>query len=589
MKALKIRPVFYLILLIFVQTTTVCASSFTERRNYILDYYSKTYPNAQFWGDDDIKTAMGFVLARLETKRDVKQALDMLDRMQDIPFEMFDRHQNIDAYLRFSSVYPEALKKKVRKTMTDTDYLEDGSTENHKLMFKTAGYLTALAFPDWEKSAHTKDHCRSELIKMMESFVKYGQREYDSSTYGTFYITCLLSLYDHTPDPDLKNRVQMTLEWCLLNFAPEWLNGYFIASTLREYEFACSPKMEISYPLLGWLYFGGGPNPSLEQHYKNGNIVINNEGFFVVLATISSYKLPVIIEKIALERKNAYVHKESHDMDPFCQLNYPWGFKKYTYINKHYGLTSQWDGLSLGWSGQMRRWKLVWESDAPASTFFVTHPCYYEGAAEHLRGATPREQVLQHNGTLLAMYKIESAEPHPYITGVVPVDAIKQIKEDKSGWIFFDGGSILFAVKFFHPYQWVEDRYFRTVKHKMLQCDERGTAMVLETCLPEEYNPSGSKTALDLFAENILNKTKLEYIHKTVEYREATYHSLKGDTLRIVYNYGRYINGEKVDYNQWPLISDPWMYQSVEGRFLNVTDGQNFRVYDFLNWKINAN
>ena len=87
-------------------------------------------------------------------------------------------------------------------------------------------------------------------------------------------------------------------------------------------------------------------------------------------------------------------------MTPFAQLNYPWGFKKYTYINKTYGLASQWDGISLGWSAQMRRWKLVWESDAPASTFFLTHISHYGRSAESLFGATCREQVLQHNGTL---------------------------------------------------------------------------------------------------------------------------------------------------------------------------------------------
>ena len=69
-------------------------------------------------------------------------------------------------------------------------------------------------------------------------------------------------------------------------------------------------------------------------------------------------------------------------MTPFAQLNYPWGFKKYTYINKTYGLASQWDGISLGWSAQMRRWKLVWESDAPASTFFLTHISHYGRSAK---------------------------------------------------------------------------------------------------------------------------------------------------------------------------------------------------------------
>ena len=70
----------------FLFLSLTSASSFDERKKYLLDYYSKARPNDQYWGDNDIKTAMGFVLARLETKKDVKYALNMLNRMQeDLP------------------------------------------------------------------------------------------------------------------------------------------------------------------------------------------------------------------------------------------------------------------------------------------------------------------------------------------------------------------------------------------------------------------------------------------------------------------------------------------------------------------------
>jgi hypothetical protein len=580
------RSIALLLLCFLCTAVSLRASAFEERRDYILDYYSRTYPDKRYWGDHDIKTAMGFALARLETKTDVARALDMIDRMQDVPFDMFDCHGNIDAYFRFSSVYPETLKEKVKRQMTDYDYTVDGSTENHKLMFKTAGYLTALAFPDWENAAATMEHCRSELLTIMDETVRYGIKEYDSPTYGTFYITCLLSLYDHCRDAGFRNRVRMTLEWHLLNMAPEWMDGYFISSSLREYEFACSPRAQGPYPLVGWLFFGGGPDPVLEQTYVNGEPVINNEGFFSVLAALTSYRMPGIIGNVASDRSRDYVHKESHDMNPFSQLNYPWGIRKYTYMNRTYGLVSQWDGLSLGWSAQMRRWKLVWKSDAPASTFFLTHPCYYEGAAARLCGATPREQVLQHKGALLAVYKIESGEPHPYVTGVVPVDAIRQMKEDPSGWLFFDGVSVLFAVKFFHPYTWGEERTFRGITHKILRCDRRGTAVAIETCLPEAYPAVDGKTSLELFAVDVMKKTQLSYGTGNSGFREAVYKSLNGDTLKLIYNSGRFINGEKTDYDAWSLYSNPWMEQTVNGRFLNVSYGGKSRVYDFRNWTV---
>lgn len=561
--------------------------NFDSRKSYILNFYSTNYPHAKYWGESDVKTAMGYVLARLALDKETDYALEMIEKMQDEDeFDMFDCHENIDAYFRFGNRYSERLREKVRKKMTQLDYTQNGSTENHKLMFKTAGYLTALAFPEWEKSDSTLLHCQGVLYKMMENMVHYGLKEYDSSTYGTFYITCMLSLYDHSTDAQMRNKAQMTLEWLLLNFAPEWLDGYFVASTLREYEFAASPRLENSYSIIGWLLFGGGPAPVLESYFKKNEIVVNNEGFFVPLVALTTYRVPDIIVNVARDRSFAYVQKESHDMNPYSQLNYPWGFRKYTYVNKEYAFTSQWDGLSLGWSRQMRRWKLTWKSDAPASTFFMTHPCYYEGAGERLMGATAREQVMQHEGTLLAMYKIESGEPYPYVTGVVPVDAVKEIREDTLGWIFFDAGRTLFALRLAHPYQWDADRFFRGVRHRIIRCPKLHTALVVETALAEEYPSDGKNTSFDLFVADLLKNDTFYYDATDIEYATACYITRKGDKLTMKFNRERTVNDIPIDYEAWPLVENPWMEQSVDGRFLTLTYANEVRVYDFKEWKI---
>ena len=65
------KRILLLILWAFICSSVVSASTFDERRQYLLDYYSKARPHAKYWGDDDVKTAIGFVLARLETQRDV--------------------------------------------------------------------------------------------------------------------------------------------------------------------------------------------------------------------------------------------------------------------------------------------------------------------------------------------------------------------------------------------------------------------------------------------------------------------------------------------------------------------------------------
>jgi hypothetical protein len=471
--------------------------------------------------------------------------------------------------------------------MTNFDYLENGTTENHRLMFKTAGYLVAQTFPDWEKADETLIHCREELYKEFTRTVNFGIKEYDSPTYGTFYITCMLSLLEFARDPEMKQKALMTMETHLISLASEWLKGYHISSTLRSYSFVQSPQFTSPYFVLGWLYFGNSNPPEILNRRLSSGELYKPEGWFSALAAISTYRMPVEILNIAGNRTSPFVNLESQDMDPESQLNFPYGFKKYSYITPNYGLASQWDGNSLRWSAQMRRWKLTWVSDSNASTFFVTHPAAYQGSAEKLIGATSREQVLQHRGCLLAVYNIQSGEPYPYITGPVPKGSILETIQDSSGWTFFHGGSVLFAVRFAKKFSFSEEMTFRGEKHKMLKSEFRKNGFILETISPERFKANSAWLTLDKFRQEILKNTRVDFSAIDTDENPAfTYHSLDGDNLEIKFGEYRKVNGKEIDYSAWPLVSNPWLHQDIKGRFLVLTFNGNARVYDFKDWKI---
>ena len=48
----------------------------------------------------------------------------------------------------------------------------------------------------------------------------------------------------------------------------------------------------------------------------------------------------------------------------------------------------------------------------------------------------------------------------------------------------------------------------------------------------------------------------------------------------------RFVNGQPIDYEAWPLIANPWAEQSVGGRFLTLVYSDEARVYDFREWII---
>lgn len=59
----------------------------------------------------------------------------------------------------------------------------------------------------------------------------------------------------------------------------------------------------------------------------------------------------------------------------------------------------------------------------------------------------------------------------------------------------------------------------------------------------------------------------------------------KERALAIVKSGDTRVNGQRVAYETWPLLENPWMRQEY-GSNLTVTDGKTSRVYDVTNWTI---
>lgn len=558
---------------------------FEKRARYILETFANEQPqqtDRTLW----VKEAIFYAQARFELGTDVETALQWVDSINDNPAgaSMFYYTANIDTYLKYGHLYPAALREKVKQKIQAIDYSQNGSTENHMIKFRTAGYLAAQTWPDWSKAALTKQFAEQDLKSMMERFVKYGMKEYDSTTYMALYMECLLMLHDYAQDPEIKQKAKMTLDWLLANTAGEWVNGYWISSTLRDYE-GMSPKLGAAGSIAAWLYLGGEEPPRLRQ-----NDYSYPEGMYSVVAALSTYRMPEILSRIATDRSRPYVHLESHDQHPTNKLNNPYGYRKTSYVTEHYGVASQFDGKgTLGWSDQMRRWFVRWESKDPFSTFFMTHP--KRGGINS--GATPYEQVLQKDGTILAVYNIPSGDPYPYVNGPFS-GAFLKLQEDPSGWIFGHGGNVMLAVKPLKPYSWTEES-IGTLRIPVLRSSHLKNGVIVETAEPSAYRTAGDaglsedermRLELQRFADAVKTKTAVNASGLDQTNPSFTYTSLAGDTLSITYNGDRTINGTAVDYTSWPLIKDPFMEQETGGDILTLRHGGETVAYNFAQWTV---
>ncbi|WP_334074434.1 CARDB domain-containing protein [Paenibacillus sp. A14] len=560
-------------------------TEFEERAEYVLLTLATSEPtqaDRTLW----VKEAVFHAQARFALGVDVEQGLEYIASINNNPAgaSMFFYTANIDTYLKYGHLYPVSLREKVKANMLAADYSNNGSTENHFLKFRTAGYLVAQTWPDWSQAQATKAFAERDISDMLERFVKYGMKEYDSTTYWALYVECLLMLHDLADDPQMKQKAKMALDWIIANTAADWLDGYWVSSTVRDY-MGMSPKLGAAGTTMAWLYLGGEERPRLLKNELN-----YPEGMYSVVAAVSSYRVPELIRAAAAERGEPYTNLESHDQYPSSKLNWPHGYRKTTYIAEHYGVASQFDGYgTLGWSDQLRRWFVRWKSEDAFSTFYVSHP--KNGALQS--GATPYEQVLQHGGTLLAVTQIPAGDPKPYIAGPLPSGVIDTV-EDSSGWIFAHEGNVLLAVKIMKPYSWTEESV-GPLAIPVLRSEGLKNAVIVETADPGDYAEAGDdgKTAderraseLARFMEAIKSGTRVEAARLDEANPTVVYHSLAGDTLSLTFNGERSVNGESVDYTSWPLIDNPYMHQEVGSPILRLMHDGETVEYDFDNWTI---
>lgn len=102
-------------------------------------------------------------------------------------------------------------------------------------------------------SYSTKEFTRDLLLNGMHNWVTAGNGEFDGN-YTHLLVESMLLLYDFSPDPDLKNRARMVLDFMLLEQAMDFAFGQNAGAQGRSYRANILRNIYIDkglYPLLG--------------------------------------------------------------------------------------------------------------------------------------------------------------------------------------------------------------------------------------------------------------------------------------------------------------------------------------------------
>jgi hypothetical protein len=560
---------------------------FDERCRRLLDVVSAERERS-FYG----------IAAKMATGRDVPGALQALDSMtfDNSVGGNFYAYTLIGTYLHCRAALPDSLHRKVREAYR-VRTMYRGDTENHWVTYYTGIYLAAQTWPGedgsrWFNGRSSDENFREAsawLTRWMTMTATIGQGEFDSPTYMAVFIAPLLVLYDFAADPVMKRRAQMTLDLLFADVAVDHLKGNYCGGHSRDYPEDIINPLGAPMTRVIWLYFG---EPK-EERWDDARFRPRYRGSWEsVFGALGTYRLPRVIEHIALDRATPYVHTETKRVRNIIRfgdvMNPP--VYKYLYMTPTYALGSLQGGILQ--PIQQHTWDVTFVSDKPNNTFFTLNPffagrelaMFFPEEIRFLAGevdryhkvytspdkwnsSSPYEQTLQHRNAIIVLYSIDSAAQLRHVDGFIPGTLDERVI-DRSGWMFMRSGETYIAFFPAQPYAITaeEDHY-------------RWRSTALNNAVVTEVGSRAEDGSFGAFCTLVAGHTPRFTLvnHKP----SVRYTTRNGDILEFTFDGKRLVNGRPVLFADYQLFRGPFVNSRFRSGIITLTAGGIKRVLDF--------
>lgn len=546
-------------------------------------------------------------LARHEDSAEVSRAV--IEYMKDPgtgPFWMFP--VTAMALLGQDQLTPEA-KHAIRDAWRTT-YQVRGDTENHWAMYYISLYLMSELYPNepassWYTGKSSEENLaesRAYLIHWIDLTTTLGQGEYNPTGYIAEYAIPLGYLATWAKDPAMKIRGHMMLDLLFSELAANSLHGMLRGANARTDERDVLERWNAITSYFNWLLFGNTVPPAGYAGW----------GMFFALSA-KNYDVPEVIYRIAVDRDQDY---ESRDLK---RTRRRWRLSdvqlapiyKTSYMRKDYAVGSYQGGLSD--PIQTHVWDVTWDLPDPRgvhNTMFSLHPysandsmqmyfsAYPEPMIPNLAvegkpsydlptkviGSSPYERVFQDQDTVIALYAIPAGTRFPRVNGYFSKD-LKHLTEDKSGWIFAQGGNTYLAYRPLAAYKW--EPYLhrdggwakeeKALGDRLLVSEHLNNGTIVQAASASEFKDFAAFQAAII-------ALPLQFQLEPVP--TVTLTTLRGKQVVFTYGSAPRVDGQVLDYSKWKLFEGPYLNAEKGSRVLTLTHGRLQRVLDFANLKI---
>lgn len=570
------------------------AGSTFETRAAALLSYTATLTNT----NNSVRA--NYAIARYARNTDIATANTMIDATAtnllttiNTTGSYFHAFPVMIAYIRYNQLMSQALRDKVTTVLQTYDAVADmggapiaqsgGGTSNQRYTKMALGLLAAEMWPTAPHMATQFTASKAWLMLNLHEMATRGYNEQDSPTYASVHMQAIGALAEYAQDTQVKKLATMTMDWLMAGTAAEWIDGYWIATSRRDYHGMTSPKLSTSGGIAGWLFFGGDEQPSFIR-----SLAELDDGP-IILASSLIYRPHSIIQRISqvAQRPASYTHRERRIPLPNNQATSQ-PTNQLSYITPTYGVGSQFLGLlaedTQSWLNQARRWLVRWKSTNAVSTFWLTNNQYGESWQNPL--STQYEQTLQKDGVIVSVFNIPTNSLTSFIEGPYSKGIVSTI-QDPSGWLFAHAGSMLMGIRTAGTRTFVADRTPLPEREQdvitgWMQSAGRKNAVIVETSPVTPYAGGGAAAELQRYATAIVNGTTVNFSQVSATSPRVTYTSLAGDVLDITYNGAKTINGvARVGSDAYPTLDDPFMHQDYGDETLVINQGGEEWTWDF--------
>jgi len=434
------------------------------------------------------------------------------------------------------------------------DFFREWISENH-MAHQTQTYLFGShILGRTEKYDQWKDY----WSRLLDHWAKRGFMETGSGGYLIRTMGPILNVYDFLPDPVVRKKAEMILDWMWAEWAQENINGVRGGGKVREYADCAS-----------WGDWDGLYEPAYVL-FGTGRLTGRFSMHTIFIATTNYYPPDVIID-LAVDRygKGTYEIKERR-MNAYA---YPGksNSRRYVYVTPKYilgGFQSDADklyeawGAKFYWDGQKLWEGVIFDTTPDARIFF-----------EELY--SPSESFLHKNVLIISDFFFdwddpEGWEPHHEARAVFPDRVLDEIVED-SGWIFVREGDVYAAYKPIGGYRWGELYFKNEYVGKTAISNSEESPAILEVDLASDYNNDFAKFRADI------KDNPLSYSDGVLKYT-----SCKGDALIFYTGSGLpQVNGKATDWESYPLFESPYINSEWESGYIVISKDGRKCALDF--------